>query len=60
MDPMGAIEKKVSGAASALTGGQAQGSAPSNDGIDLEELAEILFKKLREEILLENKRAGQG
>lgn len=56
---MSQIESKITDAAGAFAGGQAQSAAPQEHGIDLEELAEILVRKLREEIILENERTGR-
>ena len=41
-------------------GGSAeQGQTDSSNGVNLEELAELVFKKLHEELLLENDRIGR-
>jgi hypothetical protein len=53
------VTEQVLGKFMGLGGSSEEGQADNSQDINLEELAELIFKKLHEELLLENDRIGR-
>jgi hypothetical protein len=53
------VTEQVLGKIMGQGGSSEEGQADNSPDVNLEELAELIFKKLHEELLLENERTGR-